>query len=186
MIHIYETIQGWFNFPELYKNIVLINSNNSHFVEVGSWLGKSASFMAVEIKNSGKNIKFDCVDTWKGSEEHLNEKLILEDTLYQNFISNIEPIKDIITPIRNTSIDASKLYEDGSLDFVFLDAAHDYANVKNDIESWYPKVKSGGILAGHDYAPNWSGVVNAVNDFLKKENYSLYIDKEDCWGIYKK
>ena len=42
----------------------------AHFVEVGSYKGRSTSFMAVEIANSGKQIKFDCVDTWEGSPEH--------------------------------------------------------------------------------------------------------------------
>jgi hypothetical protein len=186
MKHIYETIEGWFTFPELYKNIISIYGNNSHFVEVGTWLGKSASFMAVEIINSGKTIKFDCVDTWKGSEEHINEKVVLEDNLYESFLINIEPVKNIINPIRKPSIEASTLYEDNSLDFVFLDAAHDYVNVKNDIDSWYPKVKSGGVLAGHDYTASWVGVVDAVNDFLKTKKYSLYINQEGCWGILKR
>ena len=47
-------------------------TDNSHFVEIGSWKGRSASYMAVEIFNSRKNIKFDCVDTWCGSVEHLD------------------------------------------------------------------------------------------------------------------
>ena len=186
MKHIYENISGWFTFPELYRNIVLLYPNNSHFVEVGTWLGQSAAYMAVEIINSNKNIKFDCVDTWKGSEEHINEKVIFQDTLYENFLSNIEPVKSVVNPIRNTSIEASKLYEDNSLDFVFLDAAHDYENVKNDIDAWYPKVKSGGVLAGHDYSSAWHEVVHAVNTFLKEKNYSLYIQQELCWGILKK
>ena len=40
---------------------------------------------------------------------------------------------------------------DGSLDMVFLDAAHDYESVKRDIQQWYPKLKSGGLISGHDY-----------------------------------
>ena len=45
-------------------------------MEVGSFLGKSAVFMAVEIINSGKRIKFDCIDHWKGSEEHCDNENI--------------------------------------------------------------------------------------------------------------
>ena len=45
-------------------------SGPAHFVEIGSYKGRSSSYMAVEIVNSGKSITFDCVDTWKGSEEH--------------------------------------------------------------------------------------------------------------------
>ena len=57
--------EGYFTYPNLYHNMVKMFPTNSHFVEVGVWKGRSAAFMAVEINNSGKNIRFDCVDTWK-------------------------------------------------------------------------------------------------------------------------
>ena len=63
-----------------------------------------------------------------------------------------------------TSIEASKLYEDNSLDFVLIDAAHDYENVKEDIKHWFPKVKKGGVMAGDDYHYTWPGVVKAADE----------------------
>ena len=80
-------------------------------------------------------------------------------------------------PIKMTSIEASKTFEDNSLDFVFLDASHEYEDVKEDILHWLPKIKSGGIFAGHDYAPSW-GVYNAVNESLHNVSSS---PKEICW-----
>jgi hypothetical protein len=70
MDHFNTSIQGWFGFHNLYSEIVAKADHGAHFVEVGSWKGKSASYMAVEIINTGKRIRFDCVDTWRGSEEH--------------------------------------------------------------------------------------------------------------------
>ena len=70
MEHFYKDIYGFCDYVGLYKKAVEIFPSGSHFVEVGSFLGKSAVFMAVEIINSGKRIKFDCVDHWKGSKEH--------------------------------------------------------------------------------------------------------------------
>jgi len=70
----------------------------------------------------------------------------------------------VINPIRTTSIEASKLYEDNSLDFVFIDASHKYVDVKDDIKSWLPKVRKGGILAGDDII--WGGVEKAVKELL--------------------
>ena len=152
MEHFYHNIgEDWFSYPQLYKRIVDNSQDGSHVVEVGSWKGRSAAFMSVEIINSNKNIKFDCVDTWKGSIEHTTYDVITEEKLYDVFLSNIEPVKHIINPIRMTSIEASKLYEDNSLDFVFIDASHEYEDVKEDILAWLPKVKKGGVLAGHDY-----------------------------------
>jgi hypothetical protein len=80
------------------------------------------------------------------------------------------------------SINASKIYKDKTIDFIFIDANHDYDNVKKDIEAWLPKVKIGGIIAGHDYIMcSWPGVVNAVNDFFVGKNI---LTSGKCW-IYK-
>lgn len=154
MEHFYYKIHGWFDFQNLYSQAVNSAPNEgSHFVEVGSWKGTSSSYMAVEIANSGKKIKFDCVDTWLGSPEHQkgDQPEVNQGILFEVFQKNMEPVKDYYNPIRMDSIEAAKLYEDNSLDFVFIDAAHDTESVINDIKAWFPKVKSGGYICGHDY-----------------------------------
>ena len=72
MEHFHHTVgkENWFDYKKLYQSMVNHFPDNSHFVEVGSWKGRSAAFMGVEILNQGKCIQFDCVDTWLGSEEH--------------------------------------------------------------------------------------------------------------------
>jgi ubiquinone/menaquinone biosynthesis C-methylase UbiE len=184
MEHFYQKIgEDWFTYPNLYKKMVGNNNNGSHFVEVGVWKGRSASFMAVEIINSNKNIKFDCVDTWEGSVEHQNYDIISEKKLFDVFSENIEPVSHIINPIRMKSLEAVNLYDDESLDFVFIDASHEYEDVKNDILEWLPKVKEGGFIGGHDYSSSWDGVVRAVDEIFN--NSELVID-EYCWLYEKK
>ena len=56
------------------------------------------------------------------------------------------------------------MYEDNSLDFVFIDASHKYIDVKEDIINWLPKIRKGGILAGDDFS--WSGVRRALKELL--------------------
>jgi len=56
------------------------------------------------------------------------------------------------TIVRKESLEAAKEFADNSLDFVYIDANHDFVNVANDIHIWKKKVRPGGILAGHDYA----------------------------------
>lgn len=186
MNHIYQNIQGWFSYPVFYSNLVSQAKDGYHFVEVGTWKGCSAVYMAVEIINSKKQIKFDCVDTWTGSEEHTDpqsdhyESLLLDkDGLYNLFISNIEPVNHVIKPVRKASMEALDLYENGSLDCVFIDAAHDYKNVCKDIQGWLPKIKPGGILSGHDW--NCKDVQRALADTLKNNYQSV---GENVW-IYK-
>lgn len=184
MKHYYQNIgEDWFTYPNLYSSMVRLFESGSAFVEVGSWKGRSACFMAVEIENSGKKIKFDTVDTWLGSEEHAGYDIVDNDGLYKEFIKNIEPVRHIINPIRTTSLKASELYEDESLDFVFIDASHRYEDVLDDLNAWFPKVKKGGILAGHDY-PSWEGVVRAVNEFF--ESKLLHFDCSEGCFIHRK
>lgn len=182
MEHFDNKIQGWnTGIPPLYKQLVEHVGDGSHFVEVGTWKGKSASFMAVEIINSGKNIKFDCIDTWVGAgneTEYDIDEHVQNGTLYEHFIENMKPVEGYYTPIRLPSLEAVMMYEDESLDFVFIDAAHDYENVKLDITAWYPKVKKGGIFAGHDsyHAP----VMQAVNECLTNVQ-----NTGACWLVIK-
>ena len=188
MKHFYTNIEGFFNTEQkiCYKGQVKTSKNNSHFVEVGAWKGKSTSYLAVEILNSGKKIKYDVIDTWmgtpsKGDNEYQNDKFVKTNTLYEHFLENIEPVKNIVNPMKMSSVEASKLFNDNSLDFVFIDASHDYESVKEDIQHWLPKVCNNGIIAGDDMIwPKGDGVYRAVNDMLPK-----HIQIHQLW-IYKK
>jgi predicted O-methyltransferase YrrM len=97
----------------------------------------------------------------------VNLRVNNEESIYKQFMLNIAPVKHIVTPIQMESIAASKLYVNEQLDFVFIDASHEYANVIEDIKHWLPKVKKGGVLAGHDYNnPSYAGVKKAVDEAL--------------------
>lgn len=164
MNHYFETVEGWFGQTGLYAHVVR-EFDNARFVEVGSWKGRSTSFMGVEILNSGKNIKLDCVDTFKGSAEHGD---VDHYKLFYEFTRNVESVRSVINRVHvMTSLEAAELYRDESLDFVFIDASHDEANVFADCVAWYPKVRKGGIFGGDDYFYDcWPGVKAAVDRFL--------------------
>jgi predicted O-methyltransferase YrrM len=159
---------------EFYKMSVDRAPNPAHFVEVGSWKGRSSSFMAVEIIRSGKQIKFDCVDTWLGSVELLSDNDVSNNRLYDVFLKNMLPVVEYYNPVRLDSVTASKIYNNESLDWVFIDASHDYENVLADINAWYPKVKKGGIISGHDFPHG--PVRQAVTEKLKNP-----IQHGSCW-----
>jgi len=84
--------------------------------------------------------------------------------------------------IKGYSVGVAKTIPDESLDWVFLDADHRYEAVKADLEAWFPKVRKGGVMSGHDYKhftvslPTGDytfGVIEAVNEFLEKYGYKL-------------
>lgn len=189
MNHFYESVEGWFDPSDKLVYDIAIDKfkNEDIFIEVGSFKGRSSSAMAVNIINSKKNIKFYCVDTWNGSEEHqknqqYEDKDVVDNRLYEVFLENTKSIKDYIIPIRKKSTEAAKDFADNSIAFIYIDASHDYENVKMDIETWYPKIKSGGILGGHDYM--WDGVRKAVNEFC--DIHKLHIYSYTSWYIEKK
>jgi hypothetical protein len=70
------------------------------------------------------------------------------------------------------------------LDFVFIDGNHSYASVKTDLSLWAPKVRKGGIIAGHDYhADSWPGVVKAVDEFFQNE--TVVLGNDSIWMVRK-
>lgn len=181
----WKDVEGYFSYTNLYDIAFKYCPDNSTFVEVGSWMGKSTCYIGEQIKRSSKNIKFYAVDTWIGSEEPQHKEKI-EDlqnenlTLFDTFKYHLKScgVDDYVTPLRTTSLEAASQFEDNSLDFVHIDASHDYDNVIADIKAWYPKVKPGGFITGDDYVVNWDGVVKAVNEYFSGKSVVL-LDRMD-------
>jgi len=185
MEHYYHTIgEDWFDYQDLYLEFAQQATNDSLIVELGSWKGRSISFMGVELVNANKAPKIYCVDTWKGTPQ-LARWAVIENNLYDTFLQNIQPIQSLITPIPLPSLEAVKRFDDGSIDFFFLDASHEYEDVLADLKAWYPKVKPGGVFAGHDYLdPDWPGVERALKEYppmwnaQRRSSYCFYKVKE--------
>ena len=67
------------------------------------------------------------------------------------------------------------------LDFVYIDGLHTYEGCKRDIELYYPIVKNGGFLGGHDFYGSFQGVIWAVIEFVKNNDLELHTDFYDWW-----
>lgn len=153
MNHFYKNIDGWFSFEKIYRHMVQIAEPGSVFVEIGAWKGKSTAFMAVEILNSGKNIEFHTVDTFKGSDTEAQQSQIRDGlNVFETFQKNLSPVLEHINVHVGDSVQVCKEFDNQSVDFVFIDGNHLYPYVKADIEAWLPKVKPGGFIGGDDFA----------------------------------
>jgi len=80
---------------------------------------------------------------------------------------------------RMTSLEAAALVPDDSLDFVFIDARHDYVSVLEDLGAWFPKLRAGAIIAGHDYVDGMLeegefGVKRAVDEFFAAQGITVF------------
>lgn len=178
-----EMGESWFTFPNLYRSMVERFPSGSLFVEVGVWKGRSASFMATEIVNAGKQIDFVCIDHWEGSSEHQEVNKHELKSLYEIYSKNMEPVKGHYRDMKMPSLEAVKSFKDGSIDFCFIDASHEYELFKGDFVAWLPKIKKGGVLAGHDCYPNnpeFGGVYRALMELIPGK----FTVSENCW-IYE-
>jgi hypothetical protein len=97
------------------------------------------------------------------------------------FWENVGEHKDRVRMLRETSEVASR--DMGKLDLVFIDAAHDYESVKKDIRLWWPLIRDGGMLVGHDWNHKWPGVERAVADSFDLMRVGVTVDS--LWFVLK-
>jgi predicted O-methyltransferase YrrM len=133
-------------------------TENFVMVEIGSFAGISSELFALHCK------ELYCVDLWDPYWEITDKQRIeFAEFSFDKMIKNYENVYKV----KKSSVEASKNFEDGSLDLVYIDAAHDYDSVRQDILTWLPKIKKGGFIAGHDYRYDSNiGVYEAVNDIF--------------------
>lgn len=186
----WEDIRGWFGDTDanLYDMSVKKFPDGSRFVEVGCWHGRSSLAMVDCIIRNNKQICFYCVDHFNGSEENKQEPSVIANTVFEEYCKNIEPHKEYIKTVRLSSEEACLGFEDNSLDFVYIDASHEYEHVSKDLDIWHKKIKPGGILSGHDWGwPIFNHAVQrAVINFAKQNNYVIHNEFDNSWYLYKK
>ena len=178
----HEQIPGWFDFPGIYDDTIARARDGAVFVEVGAYLGRSTVYLASRIKQSGKKIRLYVVDLWDGwfYDDYRPQTPMAESTdVYWHFIHNVRSagVDDVLCPLKMASEKAASLFQDGTIDFVFLDADHGYEAVQRDLQCWFPKVKRRGVLGGHDYVnDDFPGVRRAVDEFLEEQGLSSQIN----------
>lgn len=140
-------------------------TNGSIFVELGSYLGASSCYIASGIECTGKPAKLFCVDTWKNEGMAEGNR----DT-YDDFLKNTANFQNTIVPLRGKSEEIAK-YFNAEIDFLFIDAGHDYENVRTDVLAWFPKLRAGAQVIFHDIG--WAeGVQRVVMEHVLKFAYN--------------
>ena len=131
--------------------------------EIGVYEGNYSLQILNHFKNKGFDIKLNLIDPWITNENFSEYGTELLAKAYLKVKSSFKNF-DNVNIYREYSEVACKNFKDLSLDFVYIDGNHDYKFVKNDLEIWFPKIKSGGIIFGNDYLRPY-GVTQAVNEF---------------------
>ena len=77
---------------------------------------------------------------------------------------------------------AAGRFADGEFDFIYLDATHTYSALRQDIVSWYPKLKVGGVMAGHDYRNRYMPSGREKGDELINDRFFAVKDAVDAFA----
>jgi Methyltransferase domain len=168
----YKEIPGWFlpEAEEIYLAMVSRAKDGAVFVELGTWLGKSAAFMAEAIKLSGKDIRFYTVDSFKFYDDKTDEWRLANNITWPRgtYTSldtgrNLAPLKDYVSIVPGRSWFGIPMWDDEMVDFCWVDASHEYQDVRRDLEYWLPRSK---IIGGDDYG--FEGVRQAVDELAPR------------------
>jgi len=172
----------------------LSDSKSIFGIEIGVRYGKNAE----QILQAVPNLYMWLVDTWKkppsGDSYYKSDDGIADRPqgywrkCWRDFKNRIRPYENRVEIVPMRSIEAAeffrKHYRDNLFDFIFIDADHSYNGVLQDIRTWYPFVKPGGFIGGHDYGhPRIGEVEKAVNEVFGKENLDLGSDH--TWFVRK-
>lgn len=155
-------------------------------VEVGSFVGESTAYLIDVVRASGKDLRLYSVDLWDIAEMcrdgNHSLDMVMNDTglTSRTWLERLGPrcmLAEFYGNLRHAGRDAyltgalvgrstqmAERFADHSVRFCYVDAGHSYANVLADLQAWWPKVRTDGLFAGHDW---FSGeeVRRAVTDF---------------------
>ena len=181
--------------PDVKSIIHCINLHGDNLVgaEIGVHVGESFLTLLQTCPNISKLYGVDpyvpYIDYLKEEGQSFDPMVVDEKEIeYIKLVSyhrqKFSGHKDKIVFYEMDSIEASKKVEDKSLDFIFIDSYCSFEQAKDDIKVWYPKVKDGGIFAGHDW--NMPLVRLAVTKFRENENINSRMSTyDDTWIWYK-
>jgi len=137
---------------------------------VGAEIGVKRGEYAEAICQAYPSLQYHCVDIWDTVADKYQSR---RRRYLREARTRLAPYH--ATFIKGRSLDAVRDFTDQSLDFVYIDAAHDFDSVVQDIIQWSAKVKHGGVIAGHDYYQHrYGGVVPAVDAYVRAHQIATW------------
>lgn len=151
----FQEIEGWLTPEE--GNALSLHAKNRRCVEIGSYKGKSANYIA-SVADS-----LICIDTFSADDGGQTQENNI--TTFDAFRANTK-LYDNIIPVVGSSFDVHRILVENHFEFLFIDGMHDYLSVKKDLLNFVPKLKAGSVIVFHDYDEAWQGVIDCVDEFF--------------------
>jgi len=144
------------------------------YLEIGGGYGSSTLCVYLATQLVGTTVSLVTIDPFVPFDG-------ARDASRGHFIENTKDISHLRV-INSTSDIAKEKIDDNSIDLLFIDGNHSYKQVKRDLENYWPKVKIGGVLMGHD--SHLSGVIKALREVFGREELIL-LRKSKIWMVRK-
>ncbi|NTV31259.1 class I SAM-dependent methyltransferase [candidate division WWE3 bacterium] len=181
-----DTVDGWLTIREaetLY-NLAHKATGKGSIVEIGSWKGKSTICLGLGSK-AGHKVKIVAIDPHTGSPEHKRE--MGDFSTFDEFKKNIQDaqISELVEPIVKPSYEAAREYNQ-PVEVIFIDGAHEYEAVRNDLNDWFPKIVNGGFIALHDTTSDWEGPWRVVKETGLSSQHIRNIHFIDTITVFEK
>ncbi len=144
--------------------------DKAKILEIGSYQGGST--VAIGHAIAGTSSTLYCVDTWFdfiGLHDFadVDRSAIADDlVVFSNFLKNTSFFSDNLRVLKGKASAFAELLAGAGFDLIFIDGAHDYESVRNDIKIAFSALKPGGLICGHDYHTAGKGVVRAVTELV--------------------
>ena len=170
----------FFNYRPFYDYV----SGITHYkrcVEIGCYTGASTAYLATRLLARQLPFEFYAVDLWDKVNTETDYDRIIDTPIWLEFTARLQRdnLLQHVRVMQKESAAAAANFEDGTVDFAFIDANHDEAHVEADALAWLPKIKTGGMLSGHDYGEPCG--VKAAVDKLFPGKISLM---GTCWYMF--
>ena len=151
------------------------SEDEPHFA-VGAELGVQEGIFAEEtLRNWHACTRYVLVDAWRplaNYHDRANVDQERQDKLFAETIARLAPWKDKVEVCRNLTTACAPRFPDATFDYVYVDARHDRLGVTVDLQQWWPKVRPGGLLCGHDFVSQWEGPHLGGQDWALNEDGS--------------
>lgn len=187
----WDELWGWYYYESFYKQIAESIRSKAKIIEIGTYHGRSICHLATMLKDLGKQPEIFAIDYYPKdsffcTKNENGEKIYRYIHPPGNYLKNIKAFKNMglgdINIIPNHSEETADFFEDGSIDFLFIDGSYKYEYVIKNLDLYYPKIRLGGMIAGHDYHDKSPGVIKAVDE---KFGTNVKIYPGTTWSFIK-
>lgn len=133
------------------------------------------------------DVEYIGIDPYTEYDGYTNDNNAVKEKIEANKKEAYEKLfsQDRATHLEMMSSKAVDRFKDNSLEMVFIDGNHSYKYAFQDMKMWWPKIKYGGMLCGHDYNHHRYGVTKAAHDFFDKLGYKIHVHPNRVWTVKK-